>query len=73
MEFIHLVISLQQPILDLVNKHCEDHGVCPDVLVPQADQTPPVGGDFVELAEYYCLDKLTIFLTFYLIRRAEKK
>ena len=51
MEFIHLVVSLQQPILDLINKDGEDHRVCPDVLVPQADQTPAVGGDFVELAE----------------------
>ena len=38
-----LVVSLEQPILGLINKDGQSHGVGPDVLVPQADQTPAVG------------------------------
>ena len=51
-EFIYLVVNLKEPVFDLINKHCKDHGVCPDVLVPQADKTPAMRGNFVELTEY---------------------
>ena len=51
-EFIYLVVNLKEPVFDLINKHYKDHGVCPDVLVPQADQTPSMRGNLVELTEY---------------------
>ena len=45
------MVSLKQPVLDLIHKHGEDDRVGPDVLVLQTDQVTPMGGDFVELAE----------------------
>ena len=45
------MVSLQQHGLSLTNKDGEDKGVGPDVLQPQADQTPTVGGNFVAPAE----------------------
>ena len=48
-----LVVSLQQPVFDLINKDGEDNRVCPDVLMPQADQAPAVAGYFVEFTELW--------------------
>ena len=45
-----LVVSLKQPVLDLIHKDGEDNRVCPDVLVLQADQVTAMGGNFVKLA-----------------------
>ena len=45
------MVSLQQPVLDLINKDGEDDRVGPDVLVLQTDQVTAMGGNFVELAE----------------------
>ena len=64
MEFIYLVVNLEQPVFDLINKHREDHRVCPGVLVPQADQTPSMRGNFVELAENTFFNKTYTFLDF---------
>ena len=45
------MVSLQQPVLNLIHKHSEDDRVGPDVLVLQTDQVTAMGGNFVELAE----------------------
>ena len=47
------MVSLQQPVLNLIHKHGEDDRVGPDVLVLQTDQVTAMGGNFVELAEEY--------------------
>ena len=67
-----LVVSLQQPVLDLINKDGEDDRVGPDVLVLQTDQVTAMGGNFVELAEQQS-SRFRTYLSLYLILRAEKK
>ena len=47
-----LLIGLEKPVLDLVNKDGNHHGVGPDVLEPQADQVPAPGGNVVTFTEY---------------------
>ena len=66
------MVSLQQPVLDLINKDGEDDRVGPDVLVLQTDQVTAMGGNFVELAEQQSSHFRT-YLSLYLILRAEKK
>ena len=67
------MVSLKQPVLDLIHKHGEDDRVGPDVLVLQTDQVTAMGRNFVELAEQHSFYILKKLLSLYLILRAEKK